>query len=127
MTFKPTVSDRRLSRVAWLSIFSLIFLCTSLSDRIFAQTVDWAEAVRAAKKEGKLVVHGASEVGILFGRDFQKAYPNIKVVTLSAGRGSVRIQRIMAERRARIYNVDIYIGSPTDVAKTLIPAKAVEP
>ncbi len=63
----------------------------------------------------------------MFGQGFQKAYPDIKVTTLSAGRGSVRIQRIMAERRARIYNVDIYIGSPTDVTKTLITAKAVPP
>ncbi len=127
MIFKPMINACDTSRVVRLSLISLVFLCTSLVSLASAQAGSWSDTVQAAKKEGKLVVHGASEVGILFGQDFQQAYPSIKVVTLSAGRGSVRIQRIMAERRARIYNVDVYIGSPTDVAKTLIPAKAVEP
>lgn len=115
------------SPVIWLALFLFVCLFDGASRVGFAQQSGWEETVQAAEKEGKLIVHGASEVGILFGESFQKDYPDIKVITLSAGRGSVRIQRIMAERRARIYNVDIYIGSPTDVSKTLIPARAVEP
>jgi ABC-type glycerol-3-phosphate transport system substrate-binding protein len=61
---------------------------------------EWDKTLEGAKKEGRLMVHGASEVPILFEEAFQKAYPDIKVTTVSVGRGTERIQRIMTERRA---------------------------
>lgn len=89
--------------------------------------VDWEAALAAGKKEGRLVVHGASEVSLLFEEAFQRAFPEIKVLTVSAGRGTVRIQRIMAERRAGMFNVDLYVGSPRDVSATFLPANIISP
>ena len=63
----------------------------------------------------------------LFEEAFQKAYPEIKVTTTSAGRGTERIQRIMSERRAGQYLVDLYVGSPRDVYSTFLPAKIIDP
>ncbi len=92
-----------------------------------AWQVEWEKTVEAAKKEGRVMIHGASEVSHLFEQAFQRAYPEIKVTTVSAGRGTERIQRIMAERRAGIYSVDLYIGSPRDVYSTFLPAKIIDP
>lgn len=125
MTFIPKGSDRWAFLGGCLGLFLCVFLAPG-SKLEFAQAADWEETVQAAKKEGDLVVHGSGEVSFLFGEVFQRAYPDIKVTTVSPGRGSVRIQRIMAERRARLYTVDVYVGSPTDVYKTFIPAKVVE-
>jgi iron(III) transport system substrate-binding protein len=88
---------------------------------------EWEKTLEEAKKEGRLVIHGASEVPTLFEDSFQKSYPNIKVTTVSAGRGTERVQRIMSERRAGQYLVDLYIGSPWDVFSTFLPANIIEP
>jgi ABC-type Fe3+ transport system substrate-binding protein len=88
---------------------------------------EWDKTLEGAKKEGRLMVHGASEVPILFEEAFQKAYPDIKVTTVSVGRGTERIQRIMTERRAGQYLVDLYIGSPWDMFSTFLPANIIEP
>ncbi len=58
--------------------------------------------------------------------EFRKEYPEIRVVTIT-GRGSDLGNRIVAERRAGKYLVDIYVGGPYTVASSLMPAKAVDP
>lgn len=88
---------------------------------------EWEKTVKAAQKEGQVVIHGARDIGMLFGQAFQRAYPDIKVITVTAGRGTVRVQRILTERRAKQYLVDLYIGSPRDVYSTFLPAKMIEP
>jgi len=92
-----------------------------------AQPKEWENTLNMAKREGRVVIHGASEVPELFEEAFQKAYPEIKVTTISAGRGTERIQRIMSERRAGQYLVDLYIGSPRDVYSTFLPAGIIDP
>ncbi len=65
MIFKPMNNAWNASRVMRLGVISLVFLCVSLAGFASAQAGGWSETVEAAKKEGRLVVHGASEVGIL--------------------------------------------------------------
>ena len=85
---------------------------------------EWEKTVRAAKKEGKIVIYMRAFHPIL--NVFKKEFPEIKPVTIS-GRGSVLGARIMAERRAKKYLVDIYIGGPHTVNVVLIPGKVLDP
>jgi iron(III) transport system substrate-binding protein len=61
-----------------------------------------------------------------FFREFQKKYPEIKVVTV-VGLGPETIQRIMAERRAGRYIPDIYIGGANSGYNVLYKANAFDP
>jgi iron(III) transport system substrate-binding protein len=88
---------------------------------------EWGKKVAAAKKEGKLSV-------FLFQRDnieaavkaFEKAYPEIQIVTASVSAPETG-PRLMAERRAEKYLWDICICGPTTPFSVLYPAKAFDP
>lgn len=113
---------------AGLSFVVLFF--ASLLGKSIAQAdwkEEWEKTREKAKREGQVVIHGAGDIDLLFREAFQRAYPDIKAVTVSAGRGTVRVQRILTERRAEQYLVDLYIGSPRDVYSTFLPAKMIEP
>ncbi|NIO09388.1 MAG: hypothetical protein GTO40_15825, partial [Deltaproteobacteria bacterium] len=69
---------------------------------------DWDETVRAAKEEGRVVLY-VSDVFFEVFQEFQKKYPEIKVISVT-GRGSQIAQRVMAERRAGKYLADLYMG-----------------
>lgn len=85
---------------------------------------EWDRTVEAAKKEGRLVLFMRRYEGVLDA--FKKQYPEIEVVTVT-GRGSQLGKRIVAERRAGKYLVDIYVGGPYTVASMLIPIKSLDP
>ena len=75
---------------------------------------EWERTVQAAKKEGGLSLYlfqGDGELNNV-AQLFQKKYPEINVVT-TLGRGNTLAPRIMAERRAGKYLVDVYIGGVT--------------
>lgn len=90
---------------------------------------EWAELVAAAKREGKLMMNppptwqrleGLGQVFAAFEKEF-----GIKVLT-SRGTGAAQAERVLAERRARIYNSDIFIGGAATFG-TLLSAKALDP
>lgn len=93
-----------------------------------APPADWDRAVAAAKKEGKLSLYlyqGGGELEAV-AQAFQKKYPEI-VLTTVTGRGNQLGPRIMAERRAGKYLVDVYIGGPTTPYTVFYPAKILDP
>src|ERR1044072_7526661 len=59
---------------------------------------EWEKTLEAARKEGQVTVYISGYEEIL--PEFQKEYPEIKVVP-STGRGSQIGQRLLAERRGR--------------------------
>lgn len=85
---------------------------------------EWEKAVAAAKKDGRVVLLMRRYEGVL--DQFKKDFPQIQAVTIT-GQGSELGNRIVAERRAGKYLVDIYVGGPYTVASTLLPANAVDP
>jgi iron(III) transport system substrate-binding protein len=89
-----------------------------------AWKADWDKTVAAAKKEGKVVLYMRRYDLAL--KDFAKAYPDIKPIVVT-GEGSVLGQRILTERRADKYLVDLYVGGSYTVAGILQPAKALDP
>jgi iron(III) transport system substrate-binding protein len=88
---------------------------------------EWERTVQAAKKEGSLSLYlyqGEGELGAV-GQLFQKKYPEINVVT-TLGRGNTLAPRIMAERRAGKYLVDVYISGVTTAYEVFYRAKILD-
>jgi iron(III) transport system substrate-binding protein len=85
----------------------------------------WDQTVAAAKKEGQLCIYGGEEITHpeIIG-EFRKEFPDIKVVTVS-GHSEV-IQRIVAERRAGKYLVDLFAYGP-NAARTAYLSKFLDP
>ncbi|MBM4261400.1 MAG: extracellular solute-binding protein [Deltaproteobacteria bacterium] len=86
---------------------------------------DWEQAKQAAAKEGEVVLYGPHLP--FFGKiweQFQKAYPGIKI-TSEPGRGSDHLKRVLAERRAGIYKVDLVMGGGNVLHG--FPANALDP
>ena len=88
---------------------------------------DWQNIVAAAEKEGQLVIYlGGAASQTKIEEAFQSAYPKIKV-TAVAGRGSQFGPKIIAERRAGKYLVDIFVGGKGTAHATLYPAQVLAP
>lgn len=87
---------------------------------------EWQKSVETAKKEGQVNVHVEFWGEVLDAGVFQKAYPEIKVVGVK-GRGSEFQHRVMAERRADKYFVDVVSAGVTTTLTVLHAARALEP
>jgi len=85
----------------------------------------WERTVSAAKKEGQVNLYGGEEIPHpdIIG-EFSKEYPEIKIVTVS-GHTEV-LQRIVAERRAAKYLVDLFAYGP-NAGRTAYLAKFLDP
>jgi iron(III) transport system substrate-binding protein len=86
---------------------------------------EWGKTLQAAKAEGQVTIYGGDEVthpDIL--ALFHKAHPEIKVVTVS-GHSEV-IERIVAERRAGKFFVDVFAYGP-NAARLAYLAKFLDP
>lgn len=88
---------------------------------------EWEKTLKAAKGEGQVTVYGWSRDSHLQAlTEFQKIYPDIKLVLIS-GSGSDLGPRIIAERRAEKYLADLFIVGTTTPVEVLMPAKALDP
>lgn len=88
----------------------------------------WEEVVKKAKKEGRVMIYSSANMGHFppIREAFNKKYPNIKVVTVLGP--SVYYIRPLMERRAGKYLVDLIIGSPSRLYRSLSRrAKILEP
>jgi iron(III) transport system substrate-binding protein len=85
---------------------------------------EWEKVLAAAKKEGQVSVYISGYEEIL--PDFQKEYPEIKVVSVT-GRGSQIGQRLLAERRAEKYLADVVSAGGVTTYQQLHPAKVFDP
>jgi iron(III) transport system substrate-binding protein len=85
----------------------------------------WEDTLRAAKKEGRVVVYTFPGQELVF-QEFQKKFPEIRFVEVSV-RGSDRIQRILAERRAGKYLADLLIGGVGPVYVGLYKTNSLDP
>ena len=88
----------------WFAIFTVVFTSQSFA-------AEWDEAVKAAKKEGRVSVKGppGAKVRRALTSGFQKAFPGIRV-EYGGGRGGELAAKIIRERRAGIYTTDVWMG-----------------
>ena len=120
-----SVSKIKYFGIALLGFFVLM-LASAHSARADWRS-EWDKTAAAAKKEGHLVIYGGEEIThpeIL--SEFNKKFPEIKIVT-GSGRGSTLGPRILAERRAKKYLVDLFAGGPGTPYRVLYRGKALDP
>ena len=110
-------------------LLALAFMfCLPASEVKAAEMASWKETwekvTQGAKKEGELRLYCSDDYVAVFA-EFQKKYPDIKLVTVSA-RGAELVTRIMAERRAEQYVSDMVITGPSSLF-ALYKAKVLDP
>lgn len=88
-----------------------------------AWELDWNKSVAQAKKEGKVLVYATSQVRDAFNPFRDKYGIDVEVVV---GRGSEISTRLITERRAGLYLVDVYQGGATTLITAIKPAGTVD-
>src|ERR1700748_2846891 len=115
------------SRKARFALLGMLLLAaTAVAPRAWADT--WDDTVKAAIAEGEVDVHGGP--GEVFHHiltdGFRQAYPQIKV-NFSGLSGRDAIPKIVRERAASIYTVDVYVGGSSSLLQSLKPIDAFAP
>ncbi len=124
-------SMRRISTAIAILVFLimccdfLIALSLQAGEPRAAWSVEWENTLQAAKKEGQVTIYASAVYEQVF-REFQKKFPEIRVV-LVTGSGNEIGSRIMSERRAQKYLADIYIGGTGTGHDVLHKAGALDP
>ncbi len=91
-----------------------------------ASATEWDKIVSAAKQEGRVTIYGAPETTMQNAfLEFQRAFPQIKVGFVS-GSGSNLIPRVITERRAEKYLMDVGLFGHGSLMN-LHQAKALDP
>lgn len=109
--------------------YGVLALCGVLALASHGATADagakWEKTLAAARAEGQVNIYGGDEITHheILGA-FQKRYPKIKVVSVSGH--SELIQRMIAERRAKKYLVDLFSYGP-NAARTAYILKYLAP
>jgi len=119
-------------------VFTTFFIVLLLSPIVFGASAvkaqrakpvgqsEWEKTVRAAKREGQVTVYSGSRGAALRARPFQKKYPGIKFVTVRITPSQLA-QRVMAERRAKKYLVDVVTTGANPNYQLFYPAKLLDP
>ena len=114
-------------------VISLILFC-GINAYCFIGTVgaqakpgwqqEWEKTLAAAKKEGQVTVYIAGYHAVL--PEFEKAYPDIKLVAVAA-RGSQLAQRLATERRAEKYLADVLSAGGGSMTRIVYRGKMLDP
>jgi len=114
------------SRWGWAVSMAVFFAASGAQAQ--SSKAEWEKTVAAATREGKLHLWGppGANVRSAYAEGFQKAFPGIEVDYMGAS-GSKQGPRLLAERRAGIYSVDILTQGTTTMLQTLMPQHALDP
>ena len=112
-------------------VLVLAFVTTAGQAKSLAALADswkaeWEQTVAAAKKEGEVSFYGSQGYEKVF-ELFQQKYPEIKVNSVTNLRGSEHGQRVMTERRAGKYLVDLFINGVVTPIQVYLKANILEP
>jgi iron(III) transport system substrate-binding protein len=91
-----------------------------------AWQLDWEKSIKAAEEEGAVTIYMTQAFEPVFRDAFQKKFPRIKVIS-ATGRGPELSQRVMSERRAEKFAVDLYISGNISPLTVFHRAKILEP
>jgi iron(III) transport system substrate-binding protein len=117
-------SDRELFLMLLLVLASFFFPHSAL-----AAQARWEDVVRAAEKEGEVAVYATNSVGDLqvIWDGFRKKYTKIKLNALSISTTSEMVTKVMAERRASQFLVDVVLGAPGATYNSFYRGKTLDP
>jgi iron(III) transport system substrate-binding protein len=88
--------------------------------------VEWDKTVKAAEDEGQVSLYIAGYGKVIDSGEFQKAYPKIKVVSVTRS-GTQLSNRMAAERHAEKYLADVYNGGGNSLYQVLFLNKILDP
>ncbi len=119
------------NRVGWLVSVVIVVVFFQSAHFAFAAAADawkseWEQTLAAAKKEGEIAFYGSNGYEKVF-VEFQKRYPEIKVNAVTGLRGSEYGQRVMTERRAGKYLVDLFINGVVTPIQVYLKANILDP
>ena len=116
----------RLSAVDLLVFLLAGLLVLAMAGSSGADT--WSETVAAAKKEGKLVAVLGGAASRIYRPIFKSFEDKFGIRTVvSTGSGRTQANRLLAERGARRYKVDLIMVGPTTGNRRLTPARRTLP
>ena len=95
------------------------------AERKPAWQVEWEKTLEAARKEGQVTVYISGGYEAIL-PEFEKEYPEIKVITVT-GRGNQLGPRILSERRVGKYLADVVSAGANPNYQQLYLAKALDP
>lgn len=115
---------------SWI-VFVIVLAAWTLPPLAFAAApeswkTEWEQTVASAKKEGEITFYGSQGYEKVF-EVFQKRYPEIKVNAVTNMRGSEHGARVMTERRAGKYLVDLFINGVVTPIQVYLKANILEP
>lgn len=96
------------------------------SEAAESSQAEWDRTVKAAEEEGQVSLYIAGYGNVIDSGEFQKAYPKIKVVSVT-GSGTQLSKRIAAERRAEKFLADVYNGGGNSLYQVLFLNKILDP
>ena len=132
------VASERIARLivgghVWMVVILIALLILS-TETLRAQgtgtgdwKINWEKTVQAARKEGNISIAGGGEIR----RSFRKVFPIFGKkygigLTVSATRGGQEANRILAEKRASVHGVDVFMGGVTN-GEVLLREGALDP
>ena len=107
-----------------LAIVSVFVSTAAINAAQAEKNKEWEQTLAAAKKEGQVNIYIYRYEGLL--QDFKREFPGINVMSVT-GRGNELTNRIMTERRAGKFIVDVYSGGTNSLYNTLYKGKALDP
>ena len=107
-----------------LAIVSVFASTATVNAAQAEKNKEWEQTLAAAKKEGQVNIYIYRYEGLL--QDFKREFPGINVMSVT-GRGNELTNRIMTERRAGKFIVDVYSGGTNSLYNTLYKGKALDP
>jgi iron(III) transport system substrate-binding protein len=123
----PDNRKSKIENLKWLVVLASLFIAAmAVAGEAPKWKDEWQRVLDGAKKEGQLFLYGGLEIthpDILAA--FNKEFPFLKLTT-AAGRAPDLTARIVAERRADKYLVDVMASGPNG-PRTLYLAKALDP
>jgi iron(III) transport system substrate-binding protein len=89
----------------------------------------WEEVVKAAEKEGQVTVYATNSVGDLpvIWEAFRKKFSKIKLNSVLISTTSEIVTKVMAERRASQFLVDVVLGAPGATYNSFHRGRALDP
>src|SRR4029077_1814363 len=118
----------RLTRHWLVAVFMGMGTFTVAGAAIAAQP-GWDEVVKAAEKEGEVSVYATNSVGDLtvIWDALKKKFPKIKLSSVGISTTSQIVTKVMAERRAGQFLVDVMLGAPGAPYNSFYRGKALDP
>ena len=113
----------------WLIAVFVFVLTFAVATTAIAAQPGWEEVVKAAEKEGEVSVYATNSVGDLtvIWDAFKKKFPKIKLNSVAISTTSEIVTKVMAERRAGQFLVDVMLGAPGATYNSFYRGKTLDP